>query len=233
MINWTDKFLLKESIYKNPLSCKGDVQNYVLEGEAELTFENGRMRMKNKLDHNLGQIANYVLWCDVEFGDCVAYTWDFYPVSEPGLCMFLFCGQGINGEDLFSDKLAPRNGVYDQYNKGDINVLHLGYYRRLGEELRSFHVCNLRKSYGFNLVSQGADPMANVIDAILPYKLILIKHKKDVLFAVNDLTVLEWEDDGKKFGPIYTKGKAGFRHQSPMVAEYANFEVFNCEAVNH
>ena len=91
-------------------------------------------------------------------------------------------------------------------------MLHLGYYRRLREELRSFHVCNLRKSYGFNLVSQGADPMANVTDAILPYKLTLIKHKQNVLFAVNDLTILEWADDGKTYGPVLTNMTHGSCH---------------------
>ncbi|WP_326116551.1 DUF1961 family protein [Paenibacillus alginolyticus] len=51
---------------------------------------------------------------------------------------------------------------------------------------RSFHTCNLRKSYGFHLVSQGGDPIPSVSDAKGPYRMKLFKSERDILFAIND-----------------------------------------------
>ena len=34
-------------VYENKLSCENDVKDFVLEGSAEIYFENGKMRMKN------------------------------------------------------------------------------------------------------------------------------------------------------------------------------------------
>ena len=36
-------------VYENKLSCENDVKDFVLEGSAEIYFENGKMRMKNAL----------------------------------------------------------------------------------------------------------------------------------------------------------------------------------------
>ena len=33
-------------VYENKLSCENDVKDFVLEGSAEIYFENGKMRMK-------------------------------------------------------------------------------------------------------------------------------------------------------------------------------------------
>ena len=32
-------------VYENKLSCENDVKDFVLEGSAEIYFENGKMRM--------------------------------------------------------------------------------------------------------------------------------------------------------------------------------------------
>lgn len=42
-------------VYENKLSCENDVKDFVLEGSAEIYFENGKMRMKNALSADLGQ----------------------------------------------------------------------------------------------------------------------------------------------------------------------------------
>ncbi|MDF2648503.1 MAG: hypothetical protein K0Q73_4308, partial [Paenibacillus sp.] len=131
------------------------------------------------------------------------------------------------GEDLFDSRLSVRTGVYDQYHHGDIDAFHVSYFRRKEEEERSFHTCNLRKSYGFHLVSQGGDPIPSVTDAKGPYRMKLFKWGSEILFAINDLTVLHWTDNGKTCGKPLTGGKIGFRQMAPLIAEYANLTVYS------
>ena len=64
----------EELIYENPLSSSSDIKDCRLEGEAKLTFENGRLRMQNKLDPEEGQKSNFVLWCPQKFPKDVAIT---------------------------------------------------------------------------------------------------------------------------------------------------------------
>ena len=54
-------------VYENKLSCENDVKDFVLEGSAEIYFENGKMRMKNALSADLGQKSNFVYWCNEDF----------------------------------------------------------------------------------------------------------------------------------------------------------------------
>ena len=57
----------KNLIYENNLSCMDDIKNFVLEGSAQIYFENNKMRMKNALSEDLGQKSNFVFWCDRSF----------------------------------------------------------------------------------------------------------------------------------------------------------------------
>lgn len=213
-------------IYSNPLSSENDIKNFVLEGEAIISFSNGKMIMENALDPSLGQDSNFVLWCPENFPSNISVRWKFKPIREPGLCILFFAAKGINGEDIFDKKLNKRTGIYSQYHSGDINVYHLSYFRRKQKEERAFHTCNLRKSKGFHLVAQGADPIPSVEDVIEPYRLRLDKINTNISFFINDLLVLEWNDDSKTYGPALTDGKIGFRQMAPLKAQYSNFEVY-------
>ena len=152
-------------VYENKLSCENDVKDFVLEGSAEIYFENGKMRMKNALSADLGQKSNFVYWCNEDFPSDVQIEWDFRPIEEPGLAILFFSAKGVNGEDLFDPSLQERDGQYNLYHSGDINAYHVSYFRRKWDEERGFHTCNLRKSKGFHLFVQGADPIPNCEDA--------------------------------------------------------------------
>ncbi|MEG0110285.1 MAG: DUF1961 family protein, partial [Oscillospiraceae bacterium] len=102
---------------------------------------------------------------------------------------------------------------------------HLSYFRRRYPEERAFHTCNLRKSYGFHLVAQGADPIPDVADADKSYALRIIRSGSRISFFVNDLQVLEYEDDGT-LGNAITGGKLGFRQMAPLIAEYKSLKVY-------
>ena len=213
-------------IYENPLACPQDVKDFRLEGQASVSFPEGRMRLASTLDESLGQKANFVYWCDRDFPDNICIRWNFYPIKEPGLCILFFSAKGRNGEDLFSRSLQPRTGEYELYHHGDINAYHISYFRRKYEEERSFHTCNLRKSYGFQLVATGADPIPSVEDAKPPYRMEIQKLRERITFSINDLPVLRWAD--RDAGPVLGGGKIGFRQMAPLCAEYSDLQVFQC-----
>jgi hypothetical protein len=216
-------------IYENPLAKAQDVHDFCLEGQGALSFPMGRMRLENKMDPEKGQDANYVFWCPEEFPDHIEITWEFTPIREPGLCILFFSAQGKKGEDIFDPSLGVRKGPYDQYHSGDINTLHISYFRRRYEEERQFHCCNLRKSYGFHLLTQGADPIPSVCDVKGSYHMKVVKSGGHVLFYCEDLLLFEWEDDGQTYGPILKGGKIGFRQMAPLIGEYANLKVHTIE----
>jgi hypothetical protein len=226
-----DKYKLGQLIYDNPLSCIEDVKGFRLEGEGEISFNEGRLRIRNTMDDKEGQKSNLVYWCPENFPENIAITWEFMPIREPGLCVLFFAAKGMNGEDIFDPVLKPREGLYDQYHHGDIDALHISYFRRKDIKERAFNICNLRKSHGFHLVCHGADPIPSVENVVSPYHIKLIKFEKVVAFYINDLQILKWEDDGDKYGKVLGEGKIGFRQMAPLIAEYANFKVYSVEEI--
>lgn len=217
--------VLGDTLYENSLTDPTDVVGFRLEGDAAVTFPQGRMRMENRRDPGEGQAANFVYWCPEDFLSDIVVSWDFWPIREPGLCILFFSATGANGEDLFDPGLAARHGEYNQYHSSDINALHVSYFRRKFEDERAFHTCNLRKSCGFHLVSQGADPLPSIPDAAPPYHLQLVKSGQHVIFSINDLEIFDWIDDSETYGPLLGGGKIGFRQMAPLIGEYANLVV--------
>jgi hypothetical protein len=224
-----DAYRLTDLIYENPLATESDVAGFRLEGEAAISFPQGRMRMENRRDPAEGQKANFVYWCAEDFPADIAVSWDFWPIREPGLCILFFAATGIEGQDLFDPGLMPRTGEYNTYHHGDINALHISYFRRKHPRERAFQTCNLRKSYGFHMVAQGADPLPSVQDAQPPYHIQLIKCGPEVAFHINDLPILKFVDDRQTYGPLLGGGKIGFRQMAPLIAEYANLQVHAVE----
>jgi hypothetical protein len=216
-------------IYENRLSSEADLRGFVMEGSAAVTFPQGRMRMENLVDESAGQAANFVYWCPERFPDDIEISWDFNPIKEPGLCMLFFAAAGRTGESMFDPSLRQREGIYNQYHSGDINALHISYFRRKAVKERAFNVCNLRKSQGFHLVAQGADPIPTTADAIGPYRIRVAKCCPWVQFGINQLTLFEWHDDGVTYGKVLRDGMIGFRQMAPLIAEYANLQVHRIE----
>ncbi len=222
---------MSHSGYTNPLAQASDLDGWRMEGQGIATFPNGRLRLEGTCDPGpdtdqaANQLANLVFWCPVEFPDNIVISWDFWPVREPGLCILFFAARGQQGEDLFDPALAPRSGPYNQYHHGDINALHISYFRRRYVTERRFCTCNLRKSYGFHMVAQGADPIPCVRDAEGPYRIEVMKVGPRVRFSIDNLPIMAWTDNGQSYGPVLAGGKIGFRQMTPMIGEYANFDV--------
>jgi len=219
-------FATGDVVYENPLAQESDVADFVREGQPIVTFPAGTLRLENGMDPKEGQAANYLFWCPEVFPADVAVSWDFRPIREPGLAMFWIAASGKDGKDLFDPSLAPRAGQYRQYHSGDINAYHLSYFRRSNpENERTFHTCNLRKSYGFHLITQGADPIPSVIDIKSSYHIEVVKCSGWIWLKINDLPIFEWHDDGREYGPVLEGGRIGFRQMAPLVADYSNLTV--------
>ena len=213
-------------IYENSLSGPEHVKDFILEGKAGISFPERHLRLENAESALLGQKANYVYWCPEVFPADFMLEISFRPLREPGLAMLFFSASGSEGRGLFDPSLAPRTGEYVQYHHGDINAFHVSFFRRKEPDERSFHTCNLRKSYGLHMAAQGADPIPDAADADRFYRLSLLKSGADVAFAIDGLEVLRFHDDGSTFGPLLGGGCIGLRQLAPMIGEYADLRVY-------
>ncbi|HSN11156.1 MAG TPA: DUF1961 family protein [Propionibacteriaceae bacterium] len=211
-------------LYANSLATADDVAGFILEGDARVSFPEGRLRLESSRPAEEGQASNIVFWCPEVFGDGIEVSWDFHPLHEPGLAIMFFAAAGRAGEDLFDPSLPPRTGPYDQYHSGAINAYHVSYFRRRWPEERRFHTCNLRKSHGFHLVALGADPLPDVTDVDRAYRMRLTLQSGRVTFGIDGLTLLDWTDDAS-LGPVLSTGRLGLRQMAPLVAEYSALEV--------
>ncbi len=215
-----------ERLYANPLACADDVRDFVMEGDGAVGFPLGRMRLESKREPKEGQAANIVYWCKETFPDEIVIRFRFWPIRQPGLCILFFSAAGRGGKDLFDRTLRPRDGVYDKYHSGDINAYHISYFRRSYASERRFQTCNLRKSHGFHLAGQGADPLPSIADCDPPYRMQVVKSGPHIRFSIDDLLLFHYIDDGESYGPVLGGGKIGFRQMAPMIAEYDNLEVY-------
>lgn len=213
-------------IYRNTLTDPEQTAGFRMEGDGTVTFPMGRLRLESTRDASEGQKANVVFWCPEVFPGDLAVSWTFRPLREPGLAILFFAAAGAGGKDLFDPSLPARTGEYDQYHHGEMNAFHISYFRRMWKEERSFHTCNLRKSYGFHLVAQGADPLPDVADMTSAYEMLVVKQGAAVTFAINGLPLLQWTDDGSSYGPLLAGGRIGFRQMAPLIAEYSDLIVY-------
>lgn len=208
-------------LYSNPLASPDDLTGWVAEGPTAASADGEGLLLSG----SGGIDEHWTLWCPEVFADRIRITWEMSPRSEPGLAMLFFGAAAATGGSIFDDGLASRTGAYPQYHSGDIRALHVSYFRRRWEDERAFHTCNLRKSPGFHLVGQGADPLPSVADADGAfYRICVVKDGARVTFSIDDLVLFDWVDD-ESTGPRVRGGRIGFRQMSPLTACYRNLEV--------
>lgn len=206
--------------YRNALRTMADLHGWVSEGPLRAEESPDGLLLSGS-----GDEGHWVLWGPEEFGDRIRVAWEFSPRAEPGLAMLFFGATALDGSDVRGPHAAPRTGAYAQYHSGDIRTLHASYFRRRWEDERAFHTANLRKSPGFHLVAQGADPIPPVADARGAFYRVEVVHDgPDVSFSVDGLPLWRWTDDGTT-GPRVRGGRIGFRQMAPLVACYRDLEV--------
>lgn len=218
--SWQERVL-----YSNAMTVDS-LADWVREGPVTIRDGHDGAVLGSSVDADeMGDHAHFTLWCPVEFPQDVHISWDYFPVASQGLAMVFFGAQGSMGRDLFSPELARRTGFYPQYHSSDISALHISYQRHRYASERAFRTCNVRKSPGFHLVAQGADPLPNTEDADGFYRMEVRKDGASVTFSINGLKVLDWLDDGATTGPPVGGGYLGFRQMAPLQAAYKNLVV--------
>ncbi len=213
------------AVYRNPLAAPADLRGLRTEGDVALTTPLGRLRMESRRPASEGQRANFVVWFPCLLPEEFTVQWRFWPLAEPGLAMVFFCARLRGGGDACGEEAAPRTGEYDQYRYGDIDTYHLSYFRRSSPDERRLRTVNLRRSHGFRLLGQGADPIPEVAAAGAPYHLLLARERGRVRFCVDGLTVLDAPDAADGAPPLPGGGRLGFRQLAPMIAEYSDLVV--------
>ncbi|OBT68865.1 hypothetical protein VE03_02060 [Pseudogymnoascus sp. 23342-1-I1] len=221
-------------LYRNALNTASDVADWISEGPVKTTSSISKDGGAVELSSSGSFDDHFTFWCPEVFPSNIRITWDFSPISEPGLAMLFFGASSVSSSEtnldasIFSPSHSKRSGAYPQYHSSDISTLHVSYFRRRWENERAFHTCNLRKSPGFHLVAQGADPLPPVVDAREAfYRIEVVKDGKSVKFSIDGLELFNWvdEEDGTT-GPVVKGGRIGFRQMAPLVARYRNLEVW-------
>lgn len=210
-------------LYRNTFNSSSSISSWVAEGPLVANVSNNTLELAGAG----GPDDYFVYWLPEVFPDRIRISWEFSPIQEPGLAMFFFGATSVSGGSIFDPSLKPRNGSYPQYHSSDIRLLHASYFRRRWPEERTFHLANLRKSPGFNLVAQGADPLPAVEDvAGAFYKVEVVKDKREVSFSVNGLLLFSFDDTKTDTGPVVREGRIALRQMQPLVARYRNLEVW-------
>ncbi len=210
---------MSKIIYTSPLSDPGDIRNFVVEGASSTDFGDGCMKLSG------GPGSDALLWVPKFFPADVKIEWEFRPAGSGSFGELFFAARPlVRGADMFGSDVATRDGIYSRYHSGDISAFHVSYYRRSTPEERSFHTCELRKSCGYCLVAEGADPIPETSGEVW-YRMCVVKRKSNVSFFINDLKILEYDDDGRSFGDQLTGGFVGIRQQADTQAFYRNLKV--------
>lgn len=216
---------MSTELYRSALSSATDLDGWKVEGPAVTSFPTGRLRLESAADPADGQAANFVAWLPVEHDGDLRMSWDFRPLREPGLAMVFWAARARDGGSIHDPALPERTGEYEQYHSGAIDAYHLSYFRRRWASERSLHTCNVRKSHGFHLVAQSADPLPAVLDVDRAYRMVLTWRGATVDLTIDGIPCLSWTDDGAVGGPARHGGAIGLRQMAPLIAEYSNLRI--------
>lgn len=100
-------------LYYNPLSAKGLMAGWVMEGKGEVEFKDGWMQM-----YSPNEGGHHVYWCPNDFPADFIAEWQVQNLHpQAGLCIVFFCAKGVNGGDIFAASLPKRDGKFKGYTK--------------------------------------------------------------------------------------------------------------------
>ncbi len=213
---------LGKLIYRSALDNPQSVAGWVMEGPGIVRFQDGWMEMASKRPD--GPDGHLVHWCPRDFPDRFVAAWEIKPVSRYGLCIVFFAAKGERGQDIFDKDLPKRTGVFSQYTRGAIKSYHVSYYANTPFNPGRI-TSNMRKNNWFYLVSNG--PPGISPGSTDPHKVRLVKDGPHTQLLVDGRVIIDFVDDGKRYGPVHADGKIGLRQMQWMVARYRNFRVWD------
>ena len=217
---YAQEFSKGKLLYSNDLSNSEFVKDWILEGPAKVEFKDNWMHM-----YSPNEEGHHVFWCPVDFPGNFIAEWEAQNQEiDAGLCIVFFSAKGLKGESIFDASMPKRTlGTFTDYTKGAMNDYHISYYAN-GRDNPNRETANLRKNKGFNLVQTGEIGIPVQSTAI--HKMKLIKQEGKILLYVDERKVIDWTDDGIKYGKILEDGKIGFRQMQWTHFAYRNFKVW-------
>ena len=207
-------------LYDNSLATSEKVNDWILEGPAKIEFKNNWMHI-----YSPNEEGHHVFWCPIDFPGNFIAEWEVKNQEiDAGLCIIFFAAKGLKGESIFDASMPKRTlGTFTDYTKGSMNDYHISYYAN-GRDNPNRETANLRKNKGFNLVQTGEIGIPVQSTAI--HKMKLIKQEGKILMYIDDRKIIDWIDDGIKYGKILQDGKIGFRQMQWTHFAYRNFKVW-------
>ena len=217
----SDEIKKGKLLYSNTLSKEEMMKEWIMEGEGSVAFINGWMELFSP-----GEKYHHVYWCPVTFPGNFIAEWETQNLKiDAGLCIVFFSALGKNGEDIFNPAFPKRDGTFNQYTKSNaLNCYHISYYAN-GRDKPGREISHLRKNSGFHLVYQENPGIPTRSEAV--HQLKLIKNDARIVMYVDDRKIIDWVDDGKKYGPVLQAGKIGFRQMQWTHFRYRNFKVYS------
>ena len=223
--SFAQEFTKGKLLYSNSLATSEMVKDWTLEGPAKIEFKNNWMHI-----YSPNEEGHHVFWCPVDFPGNFIAEWEVQNQEiDAGLCIVFFAAKGLKGQSIFDDSMPKRtSGIFTDYTKGAMNDYHISYYAN-GRDNPNRETANLRKNKGFNLVQTGEIGIPVQSTAI--HKMKLIKQEGKIQMYIDDRKIINWTDDGIKYGKILEDGKIGFRQMQWTHFAYRNFKVWENSSI--
>ena len=210
-------------LYESAMNARAGMEGWVMEGPGVTAFEDGWVKMSSKEADSAAKEGHIVYWCPRDFPESFVAEWEMRILSLEGLCIVFFAARGLNGEDIFDPGLPKRTGIFRQYHSGAISCYHVSYYANTPSSPGRI-TSNLRKNSGFHLVANGPPGIEPGADAVHAVR--LIKDGAHIQLLVDGKVVIDFTDDGRRYGPVLEGGKIGLRQMQWTEAVYRNFRVY-------
>ena len=206
--------------YENKFSNSSDIKDWLLEGEAEVLIKDSWLEM-----YSPDQKAHHVFWCPKELPSNFMAEWELQNLNpDAGLCIVFFAAKGVDGKDVMHPSLKKRTGVFRQYTQSDLNNYHISYYANNPKKPnRPF--AHIRKNKGFVTVQYGEQGIP--ASSTFVHKVNLVKKENQITMTIDGREIINWKDDGNKYGPVLQEGKFAFRQMQWSHFRYRNFKVWN------
>jgi len=213
-------------VYESSFEDQTALSDWRLEGGKRMSIAEGNLVLESQPtseDRN-----HLVCWLAREIPANFLLEFTVRPKDrKKGLNIVFFNARGVNGESIFAPNLQERNGIFKQYHSGDLDNYHVSYWA--GD--RGFS--NLRKNYGFYLVSSGKDYIIEGEPS--DFQTVQIyKRAEKIRVMVDGLVALAFDDDGKTFGPVHKhSGWIGLRQMGHTLrCEYEYVKIYKLFSSN-
>jgi hypothetical protein len=228
--------LVYETEFDEPLNVipeaelfEGDRRARLPEGKDWVFESNGASRVWTESGRCVVQTngSHSVLWNTRIFPENFLLEFGMSPKdSRNGLTIVFFAARGADGGSIFEPSLPQRAGSFRNYTHGQIEAFHCSYWATLQGVLR--RTTNLRKNPDFHMPAVGIDRIGGLGPG--PHTVRLLKVKNRVQVETRGRIALEYEDDGRTYGPLLKDGHIGLRQMahSRQVA-YTHFRVWRVE----